>query len=460
MPRIMISELVHATHGALVSGDLMGSVASVGIDSRTLPPGAAFFAIRGHRLDGHAFTREAASRGAGALVVENIPDDLPSGVPLILVDDTTQALGRLAAFHRQRFDLPVVAVTGSNGKTTTKEMIAHVLATRWKVLKSEESLNNQWGVPLTLLRLGPEHEALVIELGTSGFGEIRHLASLARPSVAVVTSIGPAHLEFLGSLEGVKRAKGELVEAIGTDGIVILNADDPMCLSLEEKVKGRLFTFGRSLAAHVRSVPPTEETPDGLLCTIELAGVPETVHLAFAGRHNIQNALAAALTGSVLGLDAAEIVRGLEAARPRKGRLVWKRGEINILDDSYNANPASVRAALETLVAGGGRALAALGDMGELGEVAEEAHREIGRYAAELGVDALVAVGPLAARAAEAARASGCPRVSSVETVKEAVARLSEWLAPGDKLLVKGSRVMRMERIVEALSSGREERHA
>src|SRR3990172_6499100 len=246
MPRITIQELVHATRGALVSGDLGGSVASVSIDSRTLPPGAVFFAIRGHQLDGQAFVREAALRGAGALVVENIPDDLPAGVPLVLVDDTTQALGRLAAYYRQQVSIPVVAITGSNGKTTTKEMTAQVLAMRWRVLKSEGSFNNQWGVPLTLLRLSSEHEALVVELGTSGFVEISYLASLVRPTHAVVTSIGPAHLEAFGSLAGVQKAKGELVEALGADGTAVLNADDPLVLALREKVKGQAFTFGGS----------------------------------------------------------------------------------------------------------------------------------------------------------------------------------------------------------------------
>jgi UDP-N-acetylmuramoyl-tripeptide--D-alanyl-D-alanine ligase len=454
MPRITIQELVHATHGALISGDLGGYVASVSIDSRTIPPGAVFFAIRGHRLDGHRFIREAVMKGAGALVVENLPDDPPPGIPLILVNDTTQALGKLAAFHRQRMTLPVVAVTGSNGKTTTKEMIANMLATRWQVLKSEGSFNNQWGVPLTLLRLTPEHEALVIEMGTSGFGEIASLASLVRPSIGVVTSIGPAHLEAFGSLAGVQEAKSELVEALGADGIAILNADDPLALELREKVKGRLFTFGQSPEAHVRVAGTMTESLDGLRFTIELAGSRYPVHLAFAGRHNVSNALAAALVGSVLGLEGAEIVRGLEAARPQKGRLIWQHaGAIRILDDSYNANPASVRAALETLMAeGSGRALVALGDMSELGSAGQEEHEAIGDYAARLGIAALVTVGPLAAVAAEAAQKSGCRLVQTVQSVEQAVAVLTEWLAPGDRLLVKGSRVMGMERVVQALS--------
>jgi len=453
MPRITIQELVHATRGALVSGDLGGSVASVSIDSRTLPPGAVFFAIRGQRLDGHAFVREAALRGAGALVVENIPDDLPAGVPLVLVDDTTQALGRLAAYYRQQVSIPVVAITGSNGKTTTKEMTAQVLAMRWRVLKSEGSFNNQWGVPLTLLRLSSEHEALVVELGTSGFGEISYLASLVRPTHAVVTSIGPAHLEAFGSLAGVQKAKGELVEALGADGTAVLNADDPLVLALREKVKGQAFTFGRSPEAHVRAFDITRAPGAGLRFTIDLAGERHPVHLAFEGAHNVYNALAAALVGSLLGLEGREIVQGLEAARPQKGRLVWRSaGSIRILDDSYNANPASVRAALETLMAGNsGRALVALGNMEELGAAAQESHREIGRYAGQLGVTALVTVGSLAALAAEAAEGNGCRLVRAVQTVEEAVHCLTDWLQPGDRLLVKGSRIMQMDRIVETL---------
>ncbi|HLC42382.1 MAG TPA: UDP-N-acetylmuramoyl-tripeptide--D-alanyl-D-alanine ligase, partial [Methylomirabilota bacterium] len=364
-----------------------------------------------------------------------------------------QALGRLAAYYRQQVSIPVVAITGSNGKTTTKEMTAQVLAMRWRVLKSEGSFNNQWGVPLTLLRLSSEHEALVVELGTSGFGEISYLASLVRPTHAVVTSIGPAHLEAFGSLAGVQKAKGELVEALGADGTAVLNADDPLVLALREKVKGQAFTFGRSPEAHVRAFDITRAPGAGLRFTIDLAGERHPVHLAFEGAHNVYNALAAALVGSLLGLEGREIVQGLEAARPQKGRLVWRSaGSIRILDDSYNANPASVRAALETLMAGNsGRALVALGNMEELGAAAQESHREIGRYAGQLGVTALVTVGSLAALAAEAAEGNGCRLVRAVQTVEEAVHCLTDWLQPGDRLLVKGSRIMQMDRIVETL---------
>ncbi len=217
MPPFTVQDIVRATQGALVAGDLGIPVTGVSIDSRSLGVGEAFFAIHGHRLDGHAFLADAAARGAACLVVHALPDDVPANVPLVLVEETTRALGRLAAWHRGRFTIPVVAVTGSNGKTTTKELIAGVLATRWEVLKPERSFNNQWGLPLTLLRLGPEHQAAVLEIGTNARGEIAALAALAAPTVAIVTTIAAVHTEFLGSLEGVREEKAGLVRALTAD---------------------------------------------------------------------------------------------------------------------------------------------------------------------------------------------------------------------------------------------------
>src|SRR5438034_6528279 len=227
VPPFTVQDIVRATQGALVAGDLGVPITGVSVDSRALGVGEAFFAIRGNRLDGHAFLAEAASRGAACLVVHTLHDDVPANVPLVLVEDTTRALGMVAAYHRARFSIPVVAVTGSNGKTTTKELIAGVLATRWQVLKPTASFNNQWGLPLTLLRLVAEHEALVIELGTNRPGEIAYLTELARPTFGVVTNVAAVHTEFLGSLDGVYQEKAALVRAVPTTGWVALNADDP-----------------------------------------------------------------------------------------------------------------------------------------------------------------------------------------------------------------------------------------
>lgn len=448
-----VQDLVRATHGALIGGDLGLPVSAVSIDSRTLGVGEAFFAIKGHCLDGHRFLSEAAGRGASCLVVHHLPDELPAGVPVILVDDTTRALGRLAASYRSRFDLPLVAVTGSNGKTTTKEMIAALLGTRWAVLKSAGSFNNQWGLPLTLLGLSPEHRAVVVELGTNQPGEIAYLAELCRPTVAVVTQVAPVHTEFFKSLEGVREEKAALVRAIPVDGAVVLNGDDPLVRGMARETRGRVITAGLGSGVDVRAEGEIRDDVGGITFTLEIKDRRGPVRLAFSGRHNVVNALLSSGVGLALGLSFEEIVAGLEAARPAKGRLIWRRaGSVRILDDSYNANPASVRAALDTLAAGGrGRLLVALGDMLELGDTASAAHREVGRQVAALGVAEFVGVGPLMREAVEAAREAGLLESHHAETFEDTVALVLKRLAPEDVLLVKGSRKMRMERVVDAL---------
>src|SRR5262245_2929638 len=280
-----IRDIVRDTQGALVGGDLSVPVSGVSIDSRTLNVGDVFFAIRGHRLDGHDYLRDAASRGASCLVVHTLPDDLPASVPLVLVEETTRALGRLAAHHRGTFAIPVAAVTGSNGKTTTKEMMASVLGALGPVLKPESSFNNQWGLPLTLLRLSPEHRAVALELGANQPGEIATLAAISRPSVGVVTVVAAAHTEFFGSLDGVQAEKSALVRAIPSDGAVVLNADDPRVLAMRDLATGRVLTFSVDGAADVRAVGPVDDADDGLRFTLEIAGVRQPIRMRFAGRH-------------------------------------------------------------------------------------------------------------------------------------------------------------------------------
>jgi len=450
-----VQDIVRATQGALVGGDLAVPVTGVSIDSRSLAVGEAFFAIRGHRLDGHAYLAEAAGRGSACLVVHELPDELPPNVPLVLVQDTTKALGRLAGWHRAKFAIPVVAVTGSNGKTTTKELIAAILATRWNTLKPAGSFNNQWGLPLTLLGLGPEHGALVVELGTNQPGEIAALAALAAPTVGVVTVVAPVHTEFLGSIEGVRDEKAGLVRALPPDGVAVLNADDPRVASMARDTRARVLTFGAAGAGDVRAVGEVADGPDGLALTLEHGGARQRIALPLSGRHNVINALAAAAAGVALGVGLAEIATGLAATRPVKGRCVWKTaGEVRILDDTYNANPASVRAALDTVAAhrAGARLVVVLGDMLELGPGVEDAHREIGRYAVSAaGATVVVGMGRHAVALIEGARAAGAGEAQQTETFEDTVAFLLKELVPGDLVLVKGSRGMRMERIVDAL---------
>ena len=454
MPLFTVQDIVRATQGALVTGDLAVPVTGVSIDSRTLGVGEAFFAIRGYRLDGHAFLGEAAGRGAACLVVHSLHDDVPANVPLVLVEDTTRALGLLAAYHRARFSVPVVAVTGSNGKTTAKELIAGVLGTRWQVLKPSASFNNQWGLPLTLLKWAPEHEAVVVELGTNRPGEIAHLAGLARPTVGVVTNVAAVHTEFLRSLDGVREEKAGLVRAVPADGWVVLNADDARVAGMTRDAAARVITYGRAATAQVRAVGDAVETARGVTFALEAGGARASVTLALAGRHNVVNALAAAAVGVALGVPFDAIARGLAEAQPVAGRCVWRpAGDVRILDDTYNANPVSLRAALETVTAGRGtgRLVVVLGDMLELGAITEEAHREAGRAAVAAGADELVGVGRSALWAVEAARAAGLAEAHHATTFEDTVAHLLKHLVPGDTVLVKGSRGMRLERVVDAL---------
>jgi UDP-N-acetylmuramoyl-tripeptide--D-alanyl-D-alanine ligase len=454
MPIFTVGDIVRGTQGALVGGDLGVPVAGVSIDTRTLAVGEVFFAIVGHERDGHAFLDDAAARGAACLVVSSLPDDLRGSTPVVLVEDTTRALGRLAAYHRARFSLPVAAVTGSNGKTTTKEMMASVLGALGPVLKPESSFNNQWGLPLTLFRLGPEHRAAALELGANQPGEIAALARICRPTVGIVTVVASAHTEFFGSLDGVQAEKSALVRAIPPEGAVVLNADDARVLAMREQAVARVLTYGTSGAADVRAVGPAVETAHDVRFALAMGGQERSVRLAFAGRHNVVNALAAAGAGRALGLGLDQIAAGLEAARPAKGRCVWRRsGGITILDDTYNANPSSLIAALDTLAAGAGaaRRVVVLGDMLELGAGAEAAHREAGRAIAAAGVAELIGVGRHARAAVEAARAAGLAESHHTATFEDTVVLLLKRLVPGDALLVKGSRGMRMEQVVDAL---------
>lgn len=455
MPRLSLADLVRGTRGALVGGRLGAVVSGVSIDSRTCRPGDAFFAIRGARQDGHAFIAHARARGAACAVASRLSPGLGADgeFAVVLVEDTTAALQRLGAFHRRRFAIPVVAVTGSNGKTTTKELIATVLSARRRVLKPAASFNNQWGVPLTLLELEPEHDAAVLELGMNAFGEIAHLAQLCQPTIGVVTTIAPAHLEGVGSIEGVQKAKGELVEAVPPEGLVILNADEPLVLALAARARGRVMTYGQADDADVR-LGDVGLVEGGVAFRLVAGNAAVPVRLPLAGRHNAWNAAAAAAVGLALGVPLDEAGAALALAAPVKGRLVWRdAGGVRILDDTYNANPASVRAALDALREGpgAGRRWVILGDMLELGDQTEPAHRDVGTWVAGLPVDGFAAVGPAMGAAADAARAAGCPEVARFATPVEAALHVAARVAKGDRVLVKGSRGMRMERAVEAL---------
>ena len=454
-----LSEILEATRGRLRSGGDHGRIRGMATDSRTLQPGQAFLAIRGPHFDGHAFTEEARSRGAGALIVEaGAGPAAAAGLPVIEVDQTTVAFGDLALAHRRRFAVPVIAVTGSCGKTTTKEMIAAVLGASRRVLASVGTDNNQIGVPQTLLRLQPEHQAVVLEMGTNHPGELARLCAIAQPTIGVVTNIGLAHLEFFGSLAGVLQEKLTLVRALSGADLAIVNGDDPLirrALTTQPPAARQLtYGIGRSCDVQARRIEPLAS---GTRFTIEGPGVaePTTVTLPLLGRHNVINALAAAACGVPWGLPPQEIAAALAQLRPVAMRLEpVRRNGLTILNDCYNANPTSMRQALEVLREHPGPRprVFICGDMAELGPGAPQFHREVGRWAREAQVDVIIAIGRHAQAVLEGAVTAGRGGEDrACATLAEAEASLEQLPLVRATVLVKGSRAMGLERIVDRL---------
>jgi len=435
-------------------------IQGVSIDSRNIKKGELFVALKGDRFDGHDYVSEAIKKGAwGALVertaFENRVSSLGGLKNILLVEDTLFALQEMASMHRKKFTIPVVGITGSNGKTTTKEMLGSILKQKGPVLINEGNLNNHIGVPLTLLKLGPHHKSAAVEMGMSAVGEIDMLSRLVNPDVGVITNIGPAHLEFLGNLDGVAEAKGELLNNLNANGTAVLNADDAYFSMLKSKFSGRTLTFGIDKESDVRAADIRQEK-EYTDVTVLGGGSRVDVRLRTVGKHNIYNALAAAAAAIAAGMPIDAIKYGLDAFTPVAMRSEIKQiqGRI-VLADYYNANPASMEAALSTLMSlsVGRQAVAVLGDMLELGDSAIAAHSEIGRMVARLGVDLLITTGVLAKHMARGAVEAGMPseRVFEADTQAEAARLLREQSRPGDAVLIKGSRGMKMEKILEEL---------
>ncbi len=417
----------------------------VSIDSRTLQPGELFVALRGPNFDGHAFVGQVQAMGAAALMVDHSVDTM---LPCIEMEDTRTGLGRFSAAWRNQFELPLVAVTGSNGKTTVKEMLAAILAQQGPVLATRGNLNNDIGVPLTLLRLRPEHHAAVIEMGANHAGEIAWLTRLAQPTVAVITNAAAAHLEGFGSLEGVAQAKGEIYSGLGQRGTAVVNADDAFAeLWLEINRERKVITFGLKRDADVSAA--WEGDTDGVRLALKTPQGGVELNMRLSGQHNVMNALAATAAALALGVELKVIQSGLESMVSVPGRLENKQGisGIRIIDDSYNANPASMGAALKVLSMAQGERCLVLGDMGELGRDAAQLHEQIGCMARAEGVDRLYAVGELSQAAAEAFGPDG----HHFKNCEQLIAALREELKAEMTLLVKGSRAMQMERVVTAL---------
>jgi UDP-N-acetylmuramoyl-tripeptide--D-alanyl-D-alanine ligase len=468
MPRTL------AGAAAAVEGRLFGADApfgAVGTDSRNLPSGALFVALRGERFDGHAFLGAAEQRGAAGALVEAgalAAAGTETSLPQVRVADTRRALGRMANAWRGNFSVPVVAVTGSSGKTTVKELVAAILRVGHRVCSTEGNLNNDIGVPLTLMRLAKDDEALVVELGANHAGEIGYLAALVEPTVGLITNAGAAHLEGFGSVEGVAAAKGELLDHLPRAGTAVLNADDRFVSEWRTRSRAEhVTTFGLRKAADVSLVGAPEFDAAGSRFVLRLPdGAEAEIALPLLGMHSILNALAAAAAAHAVGVGIEQIAVGLSRAAAVHGRLDRIRGRAGavIIDDSYNANPSSVRAALDTLAALPGKRIFVLGDMAELGPKAEELHRETGEYAAGR-CDELVTIGALAAHAAEGFGAAAARRPAGggvgagvggaarrCADVEAAAAALEPLLGRGVTVLVKASRVMGLDRLVAVLA--------
>ena len=417
-------------------------------DSRTAGPGALFVAFRGERVDGHQFMADCLAKGAAACVSEREPAG-PEETPCIVVDSSLRAIGAIAAWHRSRFDIPVIGVTGSVGKTTTKEMLAAVLQMRFNTHRTEKNFNNELGVPWTLLRLDDANQVSVVEMGISGFGEMRRLTSIVRPTIAVFTVIGEAHLEFLGDRPGVLRAKGEIFEGMGEGGLAVLNGDDDLLRECRPNMRRVLYGRGKDCDVRAEDIRPVGTT--GQRFTVRHPGGAFEVEVPGYGSHLVSAALAAATVGLELGLTGDEIASGIANYRTVGNRArVIEAGEITIVADCYNANPTSVRAAIDSLVRMDGRRVCVLGDMLELGGQTEQMHRDCGAYAARSGVELIVGCGALGRFIADGARDAGGNALAFADR-DALIAALPEIVRPGDRVLVKASHSMAFEKIVESL---------
>jgi UDP-N-acetylmuramoyl-tripeptide--D-alanyl-D-alanine ligase len=455
MSELSLNDVLAGTGGRLVAGRDVPPLNGVSIDSRTLNPGELFVAIVGPRHDGHDHLGDAAQRGAAAAVVS---EDVvaPQGFPLVRVADTTQALAALARHVRRQATVPVVAITGSTGKTTTKEMTAHLLETRGPALKTQGNLNNQYGLPLMLLRLKPDHQFAVFELGMSAAGELRHLSGIAEPDVAVITNVAAVHLEFFDSVDAIAAAKAEILEGLRPGGVAVLNGDDPRLRAVGEMHRGEVLWFGRDRSFTV-SAERWRGTVHGMRFDLRVGRETVDVALPLSGPHFVSNFLAAAAVAHHLGISPDAMAAAAADIRPapHRGEVLRLGQGVTLIDDCYNSNPYAVDAAVTSLgMAGGRRRVAFLGDMLELGPTARELHLETGRRVGGR-IDVLIGVGPLGHVLLEGAREAGVKADGLhhfADSVQAATAAFT-LIQPGDAVLVKGSRGVHMEAVVEALRS-------
>ena len=454
MEAMTVQELLEATGGRLLAGSPEQTFTAVETDSRAIHAGALFVALRGEKTDGHKYVAGALAAGAeGCLVVDPV-NTVAEGKFCVQVPDTLLAIGEVARAYKAKFDIPVVGITGSVGKTTTKDMVAAVLGKKYKVLKTEGNFNNELGLPLTLFRLTREHQICVLEMGMNHFGEIDYLTKIVRPDVAVITNIGDAHIENLGSRANILKAKSEIFNYMESGSLAVLNGDDPLLRGLEGQIAPDIVFCGEDHQPPYEAKIIKQLGSKGMSCTVKTPAAEFTVTVPALGNHMIYPVLMACAIGEKFGMTGEEMKAGVEAFVPTKMRMnVIRQGDVTILDDSYNANPQSMRAALEVLSQTDGTYRAAvLGDMFELGVLGPDLHRCVGEFAGAVGnIDALLAVGDLAWNLYDGANQSDLPNVFYAKDKASAMAMLPELVRPGAVILVKASRGMHFEEIVREL---------
>jgi len=448
MESLLLKEIVKAVNGECDSQYQDMRIYRICTDSRKTKTGDMFIALEGENFDGHDYVQAAIQNGASAVLVSK-PVTVKE-VPVIQTENTLKALWQLSTYYRQKFTKPVIAVTGSVGKTSTKDMIATILSAKYAVHKSQANFNNHIGMPLTILELENHHDVMVVEMGMRGFGEIRQLTHIAKPSIAVITNIGVSHIERLGSRENILKAKLEIVEGLDKRGVLILNADDPLLAGIDRSIAGKVIYIGVNKEADYRAYDIEDHGEYDVLFKINLKGRDYVVHIPAVGKHNVYNVLFGIACGVELGLKPEEILTGIENYRPEKMRLnIVSKDGIMFINDCYNANPDSMRAGLQVLsnLAGANRSVAILGNMFELGEMAADAHFDIGRLCKELGIDFTAIIGENASDVARGIGDSSKYRVFNSH--EEIVSFMKGMLKENDVVLIKGSRGMRMERILE-----------
>lgn len=453
-----LTQVMQATNAHLLKVTSSAVFGGVTTDTRKIEEGMLFVALKGENFDGHDFIAEAAKKGAIGAVVNrdfDIAKVEDVDIDILAVEDTLKAYQDLAHYWRNKFNIPVVAITGSNGKTTTKDLTAAVLSGKYNVLKTQANFNNEIGLPYTLLQLNGSYDIAVVEMGMRGLGQIKDLTQIANPTMGVITNVGETHMELLGSIENIAKAKGEMAEAIGLGGSVILNADDEYVAKMNSLTKARPIYFGVNHAGDIKAFDI--KTKDNGTTEFEAIVGDKIAHfvLNMIGIHNVYNCLAALAVGYVCGLTVEEMQKGLATFKPTAMRFEYKKlGEFNLINDAYNASPMSTKAALENLVkVAKQRKILVMGDMFELGDVAQKAHTDIGLLAGKLKLDMVLTRGELTRFTAEAARKTGINKVIECIDHEEAVAVLNKELLAGDTVLFKGSHGMHMEKIIELLEN-------